>query len=413
MAGGRWQTAVRTRYRNAKHEPVRFRRMQQTISDAALGAGRVGALSARDDRRRWRGGSGWTAGTAAGGTARQSRAHGAFFTPDEYDHLYETAYPERTVHVPIRPMPTPDELQEITAAAMDVVQVARDIGIIRGETAPPGSSDGECVHFISAVARLEHALNPRRLPFGHLGRRRTETAAWPRRVLLGLMRLRNLSDELLKALGMEVLADERADMAGPPDWCVVQSRESIPKDHPPGVRYVTVQRDWPPKIDPAVINSVERAALFLRDAATRADGEPALATATVSAPPPNMEPSSPTEDEDEDSSGPKPHPLYTHSAVCMGKPIYLGDDTQVSRLFWLLAKPLGVAKSFSEVQCAVDGVEIVYRKPDDKKKARQRVRKAVSKLRAALREDGLDDHLVITGPGSREMPEYAMVRRFH
>lgn len=41
----------------------------------------------------------------------------------------------------------------------------------------------------------------------------------------------------------------------------------------------------------------------------------------------------------------------------MGKRIYLGNDTQVSRLFRLLASPLGRAYPLCEVQRAVDNME--------------------------------------------------------
>jgi hypothetical protein len=44
-------------------------------------------------------------------------------------------------------------------------------------------------------------------------------------------------------------------------------------------------------------------------------------------------------------------------AWCVGKPIYLGHDTQVSRLFWLLASPVGRAQPLAKVQRAIDGIE--------------------------------------------------------
>jgi len=44
-------------------------------------------------------------------------------------------------------------------------------------------------------------------------------------------------------------------------------------------------------------------------------------------------------------------------AWCVGKRIYLGHDTQVSRLFWLLASPVGRAHTLAEVQRAIDGIE--------------------------------------------------------
>ena len=102
-------------------------------------------------------------------------------------------------------------------------------------------------------------------------------------------------------------------------------------------------------------------------------------------------------------------------AWCVGKRIYLGEDTQISRLFWLLASPLGRACSLGEVQRAVDDMETT-RGMDESgeayKKAGQRVRKAISKLRARLIEAEANDHLIINRGGSQKYPEYTMVLRF-
>jgi hypothetical protein len=47
--------------------------------------------------------------------------------------------------------------------------------------------------------------------------------------------------------------------------------------------------------------------------------------------------------------------------------------------------------------------------PDEVRKAGQSVRKAISKLRAALREAGLDQYVIIMSGGPKEMPEYRMI----
>lgn len=77
-----------------------------------------------------------------------------------------------------------------------------------------------------------------------------------------------------------------------------------------------------------------------------------------------------------------------------GKRLYLGHDTQISRLFWLLARRPGVAHDLGQVQRAVDGMETSRDDADPAayRKAMYRVRKAISKLRDRLREDGLDTH---------------------
>lgn len=113
------------------------------------------------------------------------------------------------------------------------------------------------------------------------------------------------------------------------------------------------------------------------------------------------------------AGAPEPDPYDTRKAVWFGKRIYLGNDGQVSRLFWLLAKPVGAAHSALEVQRAVDGVDVDRdSSPQEAKKAEQRMRKAFSKLRAALEEAGLDDHVVIVRGGPQNDREYSMVWRY-
>jgi len=115
------------------------------------------------------------------------------------------------------------------------------------------------------------------------------------------------------------------------------------------------------------------------------------------------------------AAGPMPDEHDERVAWWVGKRIYLGRDTQVSRLFWLLAKPVGRAHSLGAVQRAVDGMETnagTGSTPKEIEKARKRVRKAISKLRAALREAKLDDHYVIHRGGTQDEPEYSLIPRF-
>jgi hypothetical protein len=102
-------------------------------------------------------------------------------------------------------------------------------------------------------------------------------------------------------------------------------------------------------------------------------------------------------------------------AWCIGNRVSLGHDTQVSWLFWLLAKPVGRARSLAEVQRAVDGMETTRDMDatgDEFQRASQRVRKAIAKLRQALRENRADTHLLIVRGGDARTPEYTMVLRF-
>ncbi len=99
---------------------------------------------------------------------------------------------------------------------------------------------------------------------------------------------------------------------------------------------------------------------------------------------------------------------------CAGKRVYLGNDTQISRLFWLLASPVGRACSLGEVQRALDAFETDrVQNADEFPLVSQRVRKALSKLRQALRDGGADHHILIVRGGDAENPEYTMVLRHH
>jgi major membrane immunogen (membrane-anchored lipoprotein) len=67
------------------------------------------------------------------------------------------------------------------------------------------------------------------------------------------------------------------------------------------------------------------------------------------------------------------------------------------------------------VQRAIDGIETsrdMDATGEEYQKASQRVRKAISKLRAAIEEGGAADHVLIVRGGSQSDPEYTLVLRF-
>ncbi|MBN1341749.1 MAG: hypothetical protein JXQ73_03670 [Phycisphaerae bacterium] len=98
----------------------------------------------------------------------------------------------------------------------------------------------------------------------------------------------------------------------------------------------------------------------------------------------------------------------------LGKRLYLGRDTQVSRLFWLLARRPGVPHDLGDVQQAVDGVWMDLGEAGDAefRKTMNRIAKALSKLRMHLRENNLDDHVLIVKEGPSDGPSYTMISRF-
>ncbi len=108
---------------------------------------------------------------------------------------------------------------------------------------------------------------------------------------------------------------------------------------------------------------------------------------------------------------PEPDPHDERAVIWEGKRLYLGRDTQVYRLFWLLFEHLGKPCPFEDVQRAVDQMETSEafdHTPEQVAQARGRVRKAVSKLRALLREHDLDRDVTIVAEGGRSEPAYTM-----
>jgi hypothetical protein len=98
-----------------------------------------------------------------------------------------------------------------------------------------------------------------------------------------------------------------------------------------------------------------------------------------------------------------------------GKRIYLGRNTQLCKLFWLLSSQLGRARSVEEIIEVIDEKRIeagrrAWSQPE-RLKAEQRVRKVVSRLRSRLGEEEVDAHAVIVREKTPHSA-YVMIRRF-
>ena len=140
-------------------------------------------------------------------------------------------------------------------------------------------------------------------------------------------------------------------------------------------------------------------------------------TPTVQQEPESTTQSASDEKDDEDIlyGQPEVDPHDDRVVYWLGKRLYLGRDSQVSRLFWLLAEHVGRPHDLSEIQRLLDGFETSDRigsSEEEIKKAMQRVRKAVSTLRKRMREAKLDTHFMIVREGSDDYPNYTMVQRF-
>ncbi len=122
-----------------------------------------------------------------------------------------------------------------------------------------------------------------------------------------------------------------------------------------------------------------------------------------------------TEPNNEQFGGPEVDPYDNRVVNWLGKRLYLGSEgTQVRELFWLLAQKPGVSHTLGEVQRVVDGMETDrYEQGEDAfQKSTNRIAKALSKLRKHLRENGLDDHVLIVKEGPSDSPSYTLIARF-
>jgi hypothetical protein len=99
----------------------------------------------------------------------------------------------------------------------------------------------------------------------------------------------------------------------------------------------------------------------------------------------------------------------------LSKRIYLGRECKVKKLFWLLAEHLGRPHLIHEVQEAVDGFASdasMGVSDDEVRKADQRLRQTVSRLRERLRSSGVEDHVFIHREHTARGPALTMYRRY-
>lgn len=114
------------------------------------------------------------------------------------------------------------------------------------------------------------------------------------------------------------------------------------------------------------------------------------------------------------SDGPQKDSTDSRIAWWFGKRIYLGNNTQIGNLFWLLAKTPGSAHLRDELQTVIDGFtsDPNMVSAAEVRKSEQRIRQVVSRLRAALRESGLNDHVAIHSERTDQGPAITLAYRF-
>lgn len=96
-----------------------------------------------------------------------------------------------------------------------------------------------------------------------------------------------------------------------------------------------------------------------------------------------------------------------------GKRLYLQRNTQMRRLFYLLAKHPGYWHPVSEIQECVYKIrtdESLDLPADEVKRANQRLRKLVSRLEKRIAEGDLDNHVIIVAKhDKRRGPGYILL----
>lgn len=101
------------------------------------------------------------------------------------------------------------------------------------------------------------------------------------------------------------------------------------------------------------------------------------------------------------------------ATVC-GKRVYLGFETQLAKLFNLLANPVGTARSMAEVQKELEGTEISCDYGDSKEDVKdsfRRISRTLYKLRQNLEQARADDHLLVNRTGSGHDSLFTMILR--
>jgi hypothetical protein len=157
--------------------------------------------------------------------------------------------------------PTPEQLAEIVDAARYVVRTAVETFCVAGQPELPGYPDtSRSVEVLRGIARLERVLNPCRIPFGAPGRRSLGVSGWSDVLRLGraVAWLRELLDLILASWGLQALCGARAYM-------LVTEGSEFTGELRPGIALVRTPKEWPPKIDRAVLDGMQTAATWIAE----------------------------------------------------------------------------------------------------------------------------------------------------
>ena len=180
-------------------------------------------------------------------------------------------------------VPSAEQLIRVSDAAINLVDAAEKTFCISGQDDPfrfPSYVRPRYMPF--AILRLERALNPRRLAFDDPRRHRILRHGWAWEVSDGLSWLRKLHDEVLVAWQVEALCgpkcvfllisrlvapdqiDDRTGQTTKMAWWGDLYGLLYSKSHD-GMVEIEMPKDWPPKIDRAILESMTIAASWIKE----------------------------------------------------------------------------------------------------------------------------------------------------
>ena len=155
--------------------------------------------------------------------------------------------------------PTLEQLSEIVHAVRGFAKVVIELGLVDDSPRVEGLEVDEVpIEFLSAIMRLDAAINLKRLPMGDPNRNGLGPCGWPDglRLWRALRQAGELTECILRACGLDGLVTDSGVILSttPPTECV-------PTNH----RWFTIARPWPPKINESTLAGLLRACSWIAD----------------------------------------------------------------------------------------------------------------------------------------------------
>jgi len=158
-------------------------------------------------------------------------------------------------------IPTLENLDAIVQKAKRLIQVLSETFCISDQTDPPGfSAIYRTIEPFQAIEALERELNPQYIPFGGNNRKAIAVANWPdvSKLSRALVWLSNLHDGIIKAWKLEPICENKG-------LAIMSQGGTHAKNYAPGIIPLTVNKDWPPKVEREVVKSIDMAITWIEE----------------------------------------------------------------------------------------------------------------------------------------------------